>query len=383
LSNNQSGLNDWLVPLYKIYTDEDDISIVNKTMRRGTQWAIGPEIEEFERCIANFMGRDFCVSLNSGTSALHAALLSSGIGVGDEVLTPSFTFISTVNSILFVNATPKFIDIENETFGLDPTLIESVISKKTKCIIPVHYAGLPCKISKIKEIAEKNDLIVIEDAAESLGAKENNKKTGSFGNSSILSFASNKIITTGEGGCVVTDSKEIYEKTKLIRSHGRNETLSYFENTNKPDYVNLGYNWRMSSITAALGISQFQKLDKIITLRQNIAKKYSDNLKTLSQVQIPNIPSRCTHVFQFYSICLENQQIRDDLQNYLKKQKIMSKIYFSPVHLTKLYSQYPNSPLPITENISDRILTLPLYPSMTSEEQNLVIEAIHKFFENK
>ena len=213
----------WKIPLFKIYWDKKDITAISDTIKKGTGWAVGPNVEKFEKEISKYIGVKYALVFNSGTSALHSLLLSYRIGPGDEIIVPSFTFIATANAVLFVGAKPIFAEIEEDTLGLDPKDIEKKITSKTKAIIVVHYGGSPCKIEEIKKIAKKYNLILIEDAAESLGAKFRDKKIGALGDSAILSFCQNKIITTGEGGAVVTNSKEIYEKLKLIRSHGRLE----------------------------------------------------------------------------------------------------------------------------------------------------------------
>ena len=253
----------WRIPLYKIYWDEEDINAVVNTIKQGMFWATGANITRFEKLVAEYVGRKFAIAFNSGTSALHAVLLAYGIKTGDEVIVPSFTFIATVNSVLFVDAKPVFADIEEETYGLDPESVKEKITNKTKAIMPIHYGGCPCKIRELREIAEDHSLILIEDAAESLGAKVDGRLVGSFGDAAMFSFCGNKVITTGEGGMIVTDSKDIYERLKLIRSHGRLEVENYFLSTKSFDYVMLGYNWRMSNITAALGIAQMKKLNKL------------------------------------------------------------------------------------------------------------------------
>jgi len=372
----------WKIPLYKVYSDKNDVDAVSKIIKRKMSWAIGPEIEQFEILLAKYLNRKFCVVFNSGTSALHASLLSLGIKSNDEVIVPSFTFIATVNSVLMVNAKPKFVDIEEETLGLNPNLLESSITSKTKAIIPIHYAGLPCKIDEIQRISKKHNIPLIEDAAESFGSKIKNKKVGTFGDLSILSFAGNKVLTTGEGGAVLTNSKSLFDKLKLIRSHGRKDLSNYFLSSDSPKYVSLGYNWRMSSMTAALGVSQLNKLDKLISLRQNKAKFYHEKLKNIDQIQLPNIPSNFTHVFQLYSIILSTNKIRNDLKNYLTKKGIMTKTFFDPIHETPFYKKNfkHKTHLPKTMDISKRILSLPIYPTMTKEELNYVSNTIFQFF---
>jgi len=377
-------MTEWKVPLYKIFTDDEDVKLVNKVIKRGKFWAIGPEIEEFENAISNYVGSDYCVAVNSGTSALHGALLSYGIGRGDEVIVPSFSFISTANSVLFVNGTPVFAEIEKENFGLDPNLIESKITKKTKAIMPMDYAGQSCKIFDLMEIAKKHDLILIEDAAEGLGSSINGSAVGSVSDCAIFSFTGNKVMTTGEGGAVITNSKEIYEKIKLIRSHGRIDSMNYFQNPELSTYVNVGYNWRMPTISAALGLSQLSKLPKIIQMRKDNAQYLSSHLSKHKEIDVPSPKSGSDHIYQMYSVMLESKMLRDDLHSFLTSNGIFSKIYFAPIHLTKFYENMfgtHRGMLPITEELSDRILTLPMFPSMTYEEKKLIVDIIDEFFE--
>ena len=375
---------DWKIPLYKIFTDEEDLNLITKIIKRGNNWALGPEIEEFENEIKNYLGMDYCLTLNSGTSALHASYLAYNIKEGDEIILPSFTFISTANSALFVNAKPDFTDIEEETFGLDPDQVREHINTKTKAIVPVHYGGNPCKILDLMKIALENKLILIEDAAESLGSSVNNQKSGSFGNAAIFSFCGNKVLTTGEGGAVVTNSKEIYEKIKFIRSHGRTDKINYFYNPEEPEYNTIGYNWRMSTITASLGITQMRKLDKIIKMRQENANYISSKLSRIQHIRTPKPLSGNTHIYQMYTIRLSNKKYRDELHEFLTNKQIFSKVYFNPIHLTNFYKnrlKTKEGMLPITEKISNEVLTIPLYPNMTKEEKNYLTESIIEFFE--
>ena len=377
-------MSQWKIPLYRIYTDDEDEKIVNKVIRRGNTWAIGPEIEEFENNLREFVGMKHCVTVNSGTSALHAALLAYGIGNGDEVIVPSFSFISTANSVIFVQAKPVFADIEEQNYGLDPQSISNKITKNTKAVMPMDYAGQSCKIFEIKEVIQDQNILLIEDAAESLGASVKGKKVGSASDSAIFSFTGNKALTTGEGGAIVTNSDEIYEKLKLIRSHGRVDKTNYFDNPLDPNYVDVGYNWRMPSLIAALGISQLAKFDKIIKMRQEHAQYLNQRLAKHSQIQTPNPPEYYDHVYQMYTIRLENKQIRDDLKEFLLKKKIFCKVYFNPIHLTTYYRSkfgLDAGMLPITEKISEQILTLPLFPNMSSEEKTLLSDSIDEFFE--
>ena len=374
----------WKIPLYKVFADSEDNRAVNKVIQRGMDWAIGPEIEKFEKKIASYIDTKYCIAFNSGTSAGHAALIALGINAKSEVIVPSFTFISTANWPLMVQSSPKFADIEIQTYGMDPEDLETKITKKTKAVIPVHYGGLPCKIDEIKEISNKNKFYLIEDAAESFGASLNGRKIGSFGTVSIFSFAGNKILTTGEGGALCTDSKELYEKIKLIRSHGRQLHSGYFSSMQDHDYYSLGYNWRMSSITAALGLSQLDKIEKIIDMRRKNAKYYQSKLKKIKEITLQEEPSGFKHVYQFYSILLRNSTIRTKLMNFLASKGIMTRVFFKPVHKTVFFSKigYGSLSLPNTEKISTQILALPMFPTLRKEEINYIVDTITEFFEH-
>ncbi len=369
----------WKIPLFKMYWDDDDVNEVTAVLKSGMNWASGSQIESFEKMIADYMGTKHCLTFNSGTSALHAALLAYGIGPGDEVIVPSFTFIATANAPKFVGATPVFADIEESTFGLDPTDVETRITRKTKAIIPVHYGGFPCKIRELKEVANEHGILLIEDAAESFGASVEGKKTGSFGDSAILSFCQNKIITTGEGGAVVTDNKELYEKMKLFRSHGRPDTVDYFSTTDILDYITLGYNVRISTMTAALGIAQLRKIDYLISKRRADAKYYRERLEKLPQVSIPPERPKTRPVYQLFSIRAKK---RDQLIKFLENRGIMTKVYFPPVHKTHYYRNvlgYSDS-LPVTDSIAGEIISLPFYPGISKPDMDCVVSGIDEFY---
>jgi perosamine synthetase len=334
--------------------------------------------------LADLVGRKHAVAFNSGTSALHAMLLAYGIKDGAEVIVPSFTFIATANSVLFTNAKPVFADIEDATCGLDPEDVAERITKKTKAIMPIHYGGSSCQIKELKEIAEDHKLLLLEDAAESLGTKVDGKHVGSFGEAAMFSFCGNKVITTGEGGMIVTDQRDLYEKMKLIRSHGRLETENYFTSAKVMDYVALGYNWRISNITAALGISQLNKLGKLVEMRRRNAAYLSKSLSNVKGIEPPNPPERIFHVYQMYTVRVEKGK-RDALKKHLSKNGVGTKIYFSPVHLTGFYKEkfgFQGGELPMTEKISEQVLTLPMYASMTKDEMDYIVGTVKGFMKN-
>jgi len=356
------------LPLFTIYWDQDDIDAINKVIRRGAYWATGPEITEFEKNIAEYVGTKYAVVFNSGTSALHSILLALDVKQGDEVIVPSFTFISTANSVIFTGAKPVLADIETHTFGLDLDDVQKKITRKTKAIIPVHYAGCPCYYTKeLCEIAEENGISLIEDAAAALGGKIGNKKAGTFGDAAMFSFCQNKIITTGDGGAIVTDSERLYKKMKLTVSHGKSE-----------DYIALGYNFRMPTMNAALGCSQLKKIDKILDMRKKVAESYTSQLKNIKNVKPMIPPDNFHHTYWIYTIEVENN-LRERLKAHLAKNGIFSKLYYDPIHLTTFYKNmfgYKTGDLPITENVCKKALSLPMSPILTMKEISYVTETI-------
>ncbi len=374
----------WKILLFKTYSDEADIEAIAKVLRRGTYWTTGPEIEEFEKKIAGMVNTEFALAFNSGTSALHSLLLAHDIK-GKEVIIPSFTFIATANAVVLAGGIPVFAESEADTFGLDAEEVKRKITKNTKAIISLHYGGFPSRdTEKLRQIANQHKIILIEDAAESLGSKINGKPIGSFGHSTMFSFCQNKVLATGEGGMIVTNSQEIYEKAKLIRSHGRvEEAQDYFSHTGDNDYIQAGYNYRMPTIIAALGLSQLEKMPKIIELRRSHAHYLNQRLSKIKEIRIPlELPGHHS-VYQMYTIKLESKELRDQLQKYLADKKIMSKVYFNPVHLKTIYRKgygYKEGDLPQTEALSNKVLNLPLYPSMSAEELDYLTQSIEEFF---
>ena len=375
----------WKIPLFKQYWDEEDINSVEKVIRRGTYWANGPEIMEFELQLAEYIGSQYALAFNSGTSALHTLLLSYDVKQSDEIIVPSFTFISTANCVAIAGAKPIFAEIENKSYGLDSEDVKEKITKKTKAIIPVHYGGSPCKdIKALKEIASDHNLLLIEDAAESLGSKIDNKMVGTYGHSSMFSFCQNKVITAGEGGAITTDSKAHYEKMKIIRSHGRMEKgKDYFSTIKAFDYTKLGYNYRIPTICAGLLLSQLKKINKIIQLRRKKAEYYNKELGKQNEIKIPINLKGYHHVYQLYTIQVNENEVRDKLQQYLEKSGIMTRVYFEPIHLKTYYREkynYKIGDLPNTEEISKKVVTLPLYPTISNKEMDYVIEKIKGYY---
>ncbi len=377
----------WKIPLFKTKWYDSDVDAVNAVLRRGTSWAAGPEIEEFEKALAQFTGRKYALACNSGTSALQLMYQALEIK-GKEVIVPSFTFVATANAIVAAGGIPIFAESESETFGLDASDVEARITQNTKAIVALHYAGgVSRDIEKLQQLAQRHNLILLEDNAHSLGVKKNGKQCGTFGYAAALSFCQNKLITTGEGGAVITDSQELYETMKLLRSHGRVEsTVDYFSHTGDNDYTDVGYNLRMPTMNAALGLSQLRHFEETMRLRVDAGSALSSGISNIPQIKVPIPHPHSDHYYQMYTIVLPTQDIRDALQKHLEKAGIMSKVYYNPIHLKTLYMNkygYKIGNLPQTEEISSRIITLPLYPGMSGEEIETIVDSIQNFFGKK
>jgi dTDP-4-amino-4,6-dideoxygalactose transaminase len=330
--------------------------------------AQGPRVKEFEEAFAEYCGVKHAIATTSGTTALHVALLINGIGPGDEVITSPFTFISSANSILFVEATPVFVDIDPVTFNIDPDLIEEAITPKTKAIMPIHLYGLCSDMDRIMEIAEKHKLIVIEDACQSHGAAINGKRAGSFA-SGTFSLYPTKNMTSAEGGMITTNDDELAENARVIRQHGMRRRYYHDE---------LGYNFRMTDVHAAIGLEQLKKLDGFNKKRQENAAYLSERL---TGIGIPQIPDGYLHVFHQYTVRIPNGK-RDALVEYLGENDIGCGVYYPvPIHKQTYYVNdlgYEQS-LPESEIAAEEVLSLPIHPGLSQENLDKIITIVNIF----
>lgn len=325
--------------------------------------AQGEKVREFEMEFAKYIGTKYAVATSSGTTALHLALLACGIKKGDEVLTTPFTFIATANAVIFCNATPVFVDINEKTFNIDTEKIEKAITKRTKAIIPVHLYGQPCEMDRIMEIADKHNLIVIEDACQAHGAEYKGTKVGSFGTANCFSFYPTKNMTTGEGGMITTDSEEIAEKIRQLRDQGQSERYNYSM---------LGYNFRMTDIAAAVGIEQLKKLNNFNCKRIENARILSVHLKNV--VEIPYVLPHVKHVFHQYTI---KTRYRNLLKEALANACIGTGIYYpKPLHYYRHLSKFSNSNLKNAEIIANECLSLPVHPGIGKKELEKIITVV-------
>lgn len=332
--------------------------------------AQGPRVAAFERAFAEMCGVQHAIATSSGTTALHTALLAHGIGVGDEVVTSSFTFIASANSVLYTGAKPVFVDIDPYTFNLNPLLIEAAITERTKAIMPVHLFGLSCDMDPILAVAKKHNLVVIEDACQSHGATYKGKKVGSFG-TGTFSLYPTKNITSAEGGMITTDDKELDDECRIIRQHGMRRRYYHDD---------LGFNFRMTDIHAAIGLEQLKKLARFNQARQRNAAFLSEHLRG---VTVPTIPSGYEHVFHQYTIRIGGDR-RDGLIETLKKQDIGCGVYYPvPVHKQSYYVNdlgYSQS-LPEAEKAAAEVLSLPVHPSLSPSDLETIVSAVNEFAE--
>jgi len=361
-----------MLPLAKPYITEDDKQAVLEVLST-PYLSLGPKLPEFEELMANYAGRKYAVGVNSGTSALHLATKAVGIKPGDEVITTSFSFVSSANCILYEGAKPIFVDVEEDTLNIDPTKIVSVISEKTRAIIPVDVFGHPCHWEEILTIAEQYDLKVIEDSCEAFSSEYKERKCGSFGDISTFAFYPNKQITTGEGGVLLTDEEEIHKLCRSWRNQGRGDSDEWLS------FDRLGYSYRLDEMSCALGISQMRRIEEILRKREEVVMYYQQLLGDVDAIQLPAVKGYANRVSWFVYV-IRVRKDRDKLMEGLIARGIQCKPYFAPpIHLQPFYREmfgYKEGDFPIAERASKEVLAIPFYTEMTYDEAKMVADTI-------
>ncbi|PWB85801.1 UDP-2-acetamido-2-deoxy-3-oxo-D-glucuronate aminotransferase [Methanobrevibacter woesei] len=355
------------VPIAKPIIGEEEIENVVEVLKSG-MIAQGPKVMEFEEKFANWIGAKYGIATNSGTSALHVALLACGIGEGDEVITTPFTFIASGNAIVYTGATPVFADIDLDTYTIDPDKIEDLITDKTKAILPVQLYGQAADMDKIREIAEKHDLKIIEDAAQAHGAEYNGEKVGTLGDMACFSFYPTKNMTTSEGGMITTDDEELAKKAQMFRAHGASERYHHDE---------IGYNFRMTDIAAAIGLAQLKVIDEFNDKRISNANYLNEQLKDVEGIVTPKSPDNYKHVYHQYTILVEKGN-RDDWVEFLTNKGIGTGIHYPiPLYNQPIYKKLGiEGDCPLAEKAADNVISLPVHPSLTKEDLDLVVDAV-------
>ena len=356
--------------------NHDDIQALLNVLKSG-RLALGPKAKEFEEMMAEYIGVKYAIAVNSGTAALHILVRALDIGPGEVVLVPSFTFVSSVNAILYERAKPVFVDIEPETYNLDPEDLERKVTPKTKAIMAVDVFGHPAEWDEILRIADKYNLKVIDDSCEALGAEYKGKKIGQFANAAAFAFYPNKQITTGEGGIIVTNDENIARLARSMRNQGRGEMGAWLE------HEILGYNYRMDEMSAALGVSQLKKLEVFLQKREKVARMYTEKIKDLGWIRPPIVKPYVRMSWFVYVVTLERGLDRDYFIKELEKRGIPARGYFAPIHTQPYIKKYIDGDipeLPITEDIARRTLALPFHNNLKEDQIDIVVEALKDIY---
>ncbi|MDD2655144.1 MAG: UDP-4-amino-4,6-dideoxy-N-acetyl-beta-L-altrosamine transaminase [Candidatus ainarchaeum sp.] len=364
------------IPYGKQDISEEDVEAVVEVLR-SDRLTTGPKVELFEKGLCDYVGASHAVAVNSGTSALDIAAGALELTPGSEIITTPFTFAASSNCILYNNCKPVFADIDPKTYNIDPAQIRKKITRKTKAIIYVDYAGQPCDIKEIKEIADEHDLSLIEDACHALGAEYGGKRVGSFADMTVFSFHPVKHITTGEGGAVATDDEGLHHKLKLLRNHGIDKAPG--ERTGYTyDMKMLGRNYRITDFQCALGLSQLKRIEGFLSNRNRIAKIYGEEFGKLKELTVPYVKKGVRHAWHLYTILLDKRISRDRFFECMRGRGIGVNVHYIPIYRFSYYKQFGIRPegYPVTEDVYSRTVTLPLFPKMGDGDAEMVISAV-------
>ncbi len=367
------------IPYGRQSISEEDIQAVVDVLR-SDYLTTGPKVAEFENIVANYVGAKYAVAVSNGTAALHIACLAAGIQPGDEVIVSPITFAASANCVLYCGGKPVFADIKPDTYNIDPEDIERKITSKTKAIIAVHYTGQPCEMDEITAIAEKHNLVVIEDGAQVISGEYKGKKIGSISDMTTFSFHPVKPVTTGEGGMVTTNNEELYQRLKLFHTHGITREESLLTHNEGPWYyeqLELGYNYRITDIQCALGISQMKRLDRFAAHRRKLAHRYDEAFAGCKDIITPYQHPDCLSSYHLYMIQVPAEHRREIFEN-LRNKGIGVNVHYIPVYKLPYYQQhgYQGTCCPNAEAFYAKAITLPLYADMTEEQVDYVVECV-------
>ncbi len=368
-----------MIPYGRQTIEEDDIQAVVDVLR-SDYLTTGPAIAQFEKMVASYVGAKYAVAISNGTAALHAACFAAGIGEGDEVITTPLTFAASANCVLYCGGKTVFADVDERTYNIDPADIEKKITSRTKAIIAVHLAGQPCDMDEIHRIAEKHHLLVIEDGAHALGSVYKGKRVGSLSDMTTFSFHPVKPITTGEGGMIVTDDENLYQRLLLFRSHGITRDASMMTRNDGSWFyqqLDLGYNYRITDIQCALGCSQMGKLDRFLQRRKELVQRYNEAFAGCKNIVCPYQLPETESGWHLYIIQVRNHD-RREVFDRLREAGVGVNVHYIPVYMHPYYQEhgYSNVHCRRAEEIYEHIISLPLYPGLTDEEQTYVIEQV-------
>ncbi|OGY67431.1 MAG: UDP-4-amino-4,6-dideoxy-N-acetyl-beta-L-altrosamine transaminase [Candidatus Harrisonbacteria bacterium RIFCSPLOWO2_02_FULL_45_10c] len=368
-----------MIPYSRQHIDEEDIQAVLEVLK--SDWLTqGPKVLAFEKALAEYSGARFAVAVPNGTAALYLAYKAAGLKEEDEIITSPNTFVATANMALACGAKPVFCDTRTDTYNIDETKIEDLITEKTKAIVPVHFAGHPCEMDEISRIAQKHNLLVIEDACHAIGAEYRAQKIGSLSDLTVFSFHPVKPITTGEGGAILTDNESYYKKMLSLRTHGIVKDPAKTEAIGKWYYemVDLGFNNRITDFQCALGISQLKKLDGFQEKREAVANYYFEKLAEVKSLILPTKLAYIKHSWHLFPIRLKDAGKRRATFDALQTNGIGVQVHYIPVHFQPYYQKlgYPAGTYPNAEAYYNSAISLPIYPDLTKADQNKVIEVL-------
>ncbi|MBZ5513945.1 MAG: DegT/DnrJ/EryC1/StrS family aminotransferase [Acidobacteriia bacterium] len=372
------------LPFHLPLIEEEDVQAVREVLRSG--WlTTGPKVRQFEREFAGYVGASHAVAVSSCTAALHLALDAIGLEKGDEVLIPTLTFAATGEAVIYFGAKPVLVDSTPDTFNMDPDEVERSITPRTKAIIPVHFAGQPCEMVRLLQIARDNGLKVIEDAAHALPARYRGRKVGTLGDITCFSFYATKTITTGEGGMAATENEEYANRMRMMSLHGisKDAWKRYSaEGSWRYEILAPGYKYNLTDLQASLGLTQLAKCDSMWARRAMLADRYTEALSSLDAFQVPQVAPDVQHAWHLYVILVNPRALRihrDQVIEELKQRGIGTSVHFIPLHTHPYYRKrwrYHKGDFPVVDNYFDRCLSLPLYPAMSNEDLESVIEAL-------
>ena len=367
-----------MIPITIPLLGEEEARAAAEAIRSG--WvAQGPRVKEFEESVAAYLGVEHALAVSSCTAALHLALVALGVGPGDEVIVPSLSFVATANAVRYVGATPVFADVHPRTFNMDPDALGPLLSDRTRALIPVHQLGLAADLDPILALAAEHDVAVVEDAACALGTTYHEQLVGTRGAMSCFSFHPRKIITTGEGGLITTNDGDLAARLQVLRSQGMSVPADMRHQAGRvvfEEYRELGYNYRLTDIQAAIGLEQMKRLPTLLSRRRELARRYDQLLAPLANITPPVDPEPGSHAYQSYMVLLDEHLDREATMQRMLKLGVSTRRSVQAIHLEPLYEDSSRPPLPVTEQIFARGLMLPLYPQMAHEDQDRVVEAL-------
>jgi perosamine synthetase len=362
----------WRLPVMEPSLGGNELKYVSDCVTSNWISSQGEYVDRFQKAFCDFLGVKYALTTSNGTTALHLAMTALGIGPGDEVIVPDLTFGASANTVVHCGATPVFVDVDKNTWTMDPEAIEEKITERTRAIMPVHLYGHPCNMDPIMEIAKRHNLFVVEDTAEALGAEYHGRKTGSIGNVGCFSFFANKVITTGEGGMITTNDPALFEKMNILRDHGMSKEKRYW-------HIYPGFNYRMTNLQAAIGLAQMERITDFLDYRQKVVKRYNEQLGKIDGITLPPSAEWAKNIYWMYSIVVDEQKAglnRDELAAKLLERGIETRPFFYPMHIQPYYATGEQDSYPVTTWLSDHGLSLPTSNGIQLDDVDRVCDAI-------